>query len=141
MVDAFALPTRNSLGRVLVVDDEADVRRAVNVALTKSGYEVIEAEDGKQAIRVLNSGDNPLEVDVIVCDIRMPNIGGVEAIKYLRSQYPSRPIIALTGFPDVQLATSLLKQGVIDYLVKPVEREKLAATVAEAIKKRDHAQL
>ncbi|MCI0529949.1 MAG: response regulator, partial [Nitrospira sp.] len=118
---------------------EADVRKAVNVALTKSGYEVIEAEDGKQAINVLNSGDNPLEVDVIVCDIRMPNIGGMEAIKYLRTQYPSRPIIALTGFPDVQLATSLLKQGVIDYLVKPVEREKLAATVAEAIKKRDQA--
>ena len=141
MVDAFALPTRNSLGRVLVVDDEADVRKAVNVALTKSGYEVIEAEDGKEAINVLNSGDNPLEIDVIVCDIRMPNIGGVETIKYLRTQYPSRPIIALTGFPDVQLATSLLKQGVIDYLVKPVEREKLAATVAEAIKKRDRAQL
>jgi two-component system chemotaxis response regulator CheY len=47
----------------------------------------------------------------------------------------------LTGFPDIQLATSLLKQGVVDYLVKPVEREKLAATVAEAIKKRDRVQL
>ncbi len=136
MVDAFALSTKATLGRVLVIDDEADVRQAVSVALSKSGYEVIEAGDGKEAIDVLNSGDNPLEVDVIVCDIRMPRIGGVEAIKYFREQYPSRPIIALTGFPDVQLATTLLKQGVVDYLVKPVEREKLAAAVAEAIRQR-----
>lgn len=134
-IDAFALPTKSSLGRVLVVDDEADVRKAVNIGLTKSGYDVIEAEDGRQAIDVLNSGDNPLEVDVIVCDIRMPNIDGVEAIKYFRLHYPSRPIIALTGFPDIQLATSLLKQGVTDYLVKPIEREKLATAVAEATKR------
>ena len=136
-IDAFALPTKNCLGRVLVVDDEADVRKAVNIALTKSGYEVVEAWDGQQAMDVLSSGDNPLEVDVIVCDIRMPNIDGVQAIKFFRTQYPSRPIIALTGFPDVQLATSLLKYGVVDYLVKPVERDKLAAAVAEAIKRRN----
>jgi two-component system chemotaxis response regulator CheY len=60
----------------------------------------------------------------------------VEAIKYFRDQYPSRPVIVLTGFPDVQLATSLLKQGVVDYLVKPIERDKLTAAVSSAIKQR-----
>ena len=136
MVDAFTLFTNNKLGRVLVVDDEADVRKAVCLALEKSGYEVVEAEDGEKAIEVLNSDENPLKVDVIICDIRMPKINGVEAIKYFQNQYPSRPVIVLTGFPDVQLATSLLKQGVADYLVKPVEREKIAAAVARAVKKR-----
>src|SRR5574341_255389 len=134
MVDFFGLEHTGSRGRVLVVDDEADVRKAVNLALTKSGYEVIEADDGKKAVEVINSGDNPLLVDVIICDIRMPSVNGVEAIAYFRREFPALPIIVLTGFPDVQLATSLLKQGVADYVVKPVEREKLAAAVESAMK-------
>ncbi len=134
MVDFFGLAHTGSRGRVLVVDDEADVRKAVNLALTKSGYEVIEADDGKKAVEVINSGDNPLFVDVIICDIRMPRVNGVEAIAYFRREFPALPIIVLTGFPDVQLATSLLKQGVADYVVKPVERDKLAAAVEAAMK-------
>ncbi len=134
MVDFFGLEHTGSRGRVLVVDDEADVRKAVNLALTKSGYEVIEADDGKKAVEVINSGDNPLLVDVIICDIRMPSVNGVEAIAYFRREFPALPVIVLTGFPDVQLATSLLKQGVADYVVKPVEREKLAAAVESAMK-------
>ena len=62
MVDMFGMPQKNSRGRVLVIDDEADVRKSVTMALTKSGYEVIEAEDGQQAITMINSGDNPLAV-------------------------------------------------------------------------------
>jgi two-component system chemotaxis response regulator CheY len=116
------------------VDDEADVRKAVSLALTKSGYQVIEADDGKKAVEVISSDDNPLMVDVIICDVRMPNVNGVEAIAYFRRQYPALPIIVLTGFPDVQLATSLLKQGVADYVVKPVERDKLVAAVESAMK-------
>lgn len=134
MVDFFGLPQTGSRGRVLVVDDEADVRKAVSLALTKSGYQVVEADDGKKAVEVISSDDNPLMVDVIICDIRMPNVNGVEAIAYFRRQYPALPIIVLTGFPDVQLATSLLKQGVADYVVKPVERDKLVAAVESAMK-------
>ncbi|MBI5197744.1 MAG: response regulator [Nitrospirae bacterium] len=134
-VDAFALPVHESLGRILVVDDEPDVRKAVRLGLTKSGYDVLEAEDGEKAIEILNSGDNPLVVALIICDIRMPKLNGIEAIRYFQDQYPSKPVIVLTGFPDIQLATSLLKQGVSDYLVKPIEREKLQASVAAAIGK------
>lgn len=134
MVDFFALEQSGSRGRVLVVDDEADVRKAVNLALTKSGYDVIEADDGKKAVEVINSGDNALCVDVVICDVRMPRVNGVEAIAYFRKHFPTLPIIVLTGFPDVQLATSLLKQGVADYVVKPVERDTLAATVEAAMK-------
>ncbi|MEO8327028.1 MAG: response regulator, partial [Nitrospirota bacterium] len=61
------------------------------------------------------------------------NINGIEAIKYFQREYPSVPLIVLTGFPDIDLATQLMKQGVTDYLVKPVDRKKLTATVADAI--------
>lgn len=125
-----------SLGVVLVVDDEENVRKISRLALTKAGYEVLEAENGEKAIEVINSGENPLTVDVMLCDIRMPKINGVEAIKYFQTQYPSVQIIVQTGFPDLNLATSFMKQGIVDYLVKPVEKEKLLAAVAKAIEQR-----
>jgi two-component system chemotaxis response regulator CheY len=124
------------LGCVLVVDDEESVRKIARLAFTKAGYEVLEAENGEKAIEVLNSGENPLMVDVIICDVRMPKINGVEAVNYFRTQYPSVPIVVQTGFPDLNLATSFLKQGVTDYLVKPVEMEKLLAAVANAMEQR-----
>jgi two-component system chemotaxis response regulator CheY len=123
-------------GRVLVVDDEEAIRRTVGLVLKNAGYDVAEAEDGGKAIEVLNSGDNPMMVDTIICDIRMPKINGVEAISHFRSQYPSIPVIVLTGYPDADLSSSLMKDGVVEYLVKPVGREKLLGAVSEAIKKR-----
>ncbi len=118
-------------GRVLVVDDEAQIRKPISLTLQGAHYDVVEAENGEQAIELLRSGDNPLLVDTILCDIRMPKINGTEAIQYFRTQFPTVPVVVLTGYPDVELAVSLLKQGVLDYLVKPVGKEQLL----EAIKK------
>ena len=124
---------RSGLGRVLVVDDEDNIRKVIRMTLTKAGYDVVEAEDGGKAIEVLRSDDNPLMVDVITCDIRMPKVNGMEAIAYFREQFPSIPVVVLTGFPDTGLAVSLLKKGVADYVVKPVESEQLLSVVAKAM--------
>ncbi|MCI1279029.1 MAG: response regulator [Nitrospira sp.] len=121
------------LGRVLVVDDEDSIRSLLRMILTQGDYDVEEAEDGGKAVEVLNSGDNPLMVDVIICDIRMPRINGVEAIAYFRAQYPSLPVIVLTGYYDESLAHSLRQQGVVEYLEKPAERERILSSVAQAI--------
>ncbi len=126
-----------SNGRVLVVDDEPDVRKVVKMTLTKAGYDVIEAEDGEKAIEAIKKGDNPLLLDVIISDIRMPKINGVEAINYFQQQWPRVPLIVLTGFPDMEMAIGFLKKGVVDYLVKPVEREKLTNAVAKALDQRE----
>jgi two-component system chemotaxis response regulator CheY len=121
------------LGRVLVVDDEPSIRKLVNLSLTKAGYEVVEAQDGEQAIKVLNSDDNPLMVDTILCDIRMPKVNGIEAIAYFRTQYPTVPIVVMTGYPDVDLAVSLMRQGVLDYLVKPVSKDELLTVISKSV--------
>ncbi len=134
---AWLLSDKPVEGRVLVVDDEELIRKAVSLGLKRSGYDVEEAEDGGKAIEVLNAGENPIKVDVIICDIRMPKINGTEAIAYFRTQYPSIPIIVLTGYPDVELATSLLKAGVVEYLTKPVDRDKLVSAVENAMAKRE----
>jgi two-component system chemotaxis response regulator CheY len=122
------------LGRVLIVDDEENVRKLVRITLTKAGYDVIEAEDGEKGIAAIRSGDNPLVLDTIICDLKMPKINGMEAIAFFRSQFPSVPVIVLTGHPSVEGASTLFKQGVLDYLVKPVEPQKLIEAVAKAVK-------
>ncbi len=121
-------------GKILVVDDEAEVREVIKLQLEhKKGLHVLEAVDGQDAIDILKSGDNMVNVGVILCDIRMPRVNGVECIQFIREQAPGIPIVVVTGYPDAELATDLLEKGVKDYLVKPVEREKLLAVVEELI--------
>ena len=124
-------------GRVLVVDDEKNIRDLLRMTLTKAGYEVLEAEDGATAVELLRQDDNPLMVDVITCDIRMPKMNGVEAIAFFRKEFPSVPVVVITGFPETELAVSLMKQGVSDYVPKPVESQKLLAVVAKAMEHRN----
>ena len=119
-------------GRVLVVDDEEDIRKTVRLTLAKAGFDVVEAADGEAGIRQIRSGDNPIKVDAIVCDIHMPKINGMDAIAYFRQQFPSVPVIVLTGQPDAAGASHLFKQGIVDYLIKPIEPDKLAAVVNKA---------
>ena len=123
-------------GRVMIVDDEDNVRKVLRLSLTKAGYDVVEAQHGGEGIEVIGSDDNMLMLDVILCDIRMPKVNGLEAIAFFQQQYPSVPVIVVTGYPDQQMATDLLSRGVFDYLVKPVDKEKLLATVAAAMEKR-----
>jgi two-component system chemotaxis response regulator CheY len=128
-------------GRVLVVDDEADVRRSVRLILTKAGYDVIEAEDGEAAINALKSGDNPIAVDAIICDLEMPKMGGIEAIPNLLFQFPSCPIIILSGSITLESATRLFKPGVLfkqgvgAFLSKPIDQERLLSAVNKAVNK------
>lgn len=121
------------MGRVLLVDDEEQVRKPISLILRRDGFEVVEAENGEQAIQALNAGDNPLMVDTILCDIRMPKINGTEAIAYFRAQYPTVPVVVMTGYPDIELAVSLMRQGVRDYLVKPVSKEELLTVVRKSV--------
>lgn len=134
---AFGMLPRGRFGRVMVVDDEADIRKVIRMHLERANYEVVEAQNGEEAIRLMNSGDNPVYVDTILCDIRMPKVNGVEAIQYFRQEHPFIPIVVLTGFPDLNMATSLLKDGVTDYLVKPVGKDKLVAAIKKAVDSRE----
>ncbi len=69
---------------------------------------------------------------MIICDVRMPKLNGIDAVAYFRENYPSIPIIVLTGYPDVTLAVDFMKDGVVEYLVKPVEKDELVAAVRKA---------
>ncbi|HKC94579.1 MAG TPA: response regulator [Nitrospira sp.] len=122
-----------SEGKVLVVDDEADVRKSVRLILSKAGYDVIEAEDGEVGVQTVKSGDNPFSLDAIICDLNMPKMSGMEAIPYFRSQFPSCPVIVLTGAGTVERANTLFKQGVVEFLTKPIDQTKLLGAVKKAV--------
>lgn len=114
--------------QVLVLDDEADVRTAIRLQLKGTRFEVLEAENFEQAIELL--GDNPISIDVIICDVRMPGVSGIEAVATFQQEYPTTPVIVLTGFPDTGLAVDFMKkQDVVDFLTKPVDKAKLIAAV------------
>jgi len=130
-----------SKGRVLVVDDEADVRTSVRLILSKAGYDVIEAEDGEAGINALKSGENPIAVDAIICDLDMPKMGGIEAIPNFLYDFPSCPIIVLSGAATLESTTRLFKPGVLfkqgvgEFLSKPIDQERLLSAVNKAVNK------
>ena len=82
MSDQLHTPSPPREGRILVVDDELSIRKPIRIALLQAGYEVVEAVDGQEAINALGEGDNPLLMDAILCDIRMPRINGIDAIYF-----------------------------------------------------------
>jgi two-component system chemotaxis response regulator CheY len=126
-------------GRILVVDDEPSVRTVVRMILEKAGYDVLEAENGEKAIEAINTGENRLVLDAVICDIRMPKINGIQAIDYFQREYPHVPVIVLTAYPETNMAVSFMRSGVTEYLVKPVEAQKLKAAVEKAMERRQVA--
>lgn len=123
-----------ALGRVLIVDDQAYARQAVGLLLSKAGYEVIEAEDGQKAIQIMNEEGNAYKVDTILCDLKMPNLDGPQAITYFQTHCPSIPIVIMTGEPDFVLTEVLKERGVTDYLVKPVSEKRLLEVVRVTVR-------
>jgi two-component system chemotaxis response regulator CheY len=124
---------QTSLGGILVVDDDPDIREFIRIILENIGYDVLEAKNGAQAINVLGSGETPMVIDAIITDLSTPNINGVEPIAFFQKEFPSIPLIVLTGIDDLELAFSFTWRGVSDYLVKPLDRERLKASLAHVI--------
>ena len=122
-----------SMERVFIVDDDEHVREAVGLVLKQAGYEVYEAADGEEAIAVIESYPTGFSMQAIICDIQLPKVNGHDLIAFIREKLPAVPVIVLTGYPDVQGAASLFKQGVVDYLIKPGRADTLLDSVRRAI--------
>ena len=122
-----------SMGRVFIVDDDELVRKTVGLVLKHDGYDVIEAADGEEAIAAIESSPAGFSAQAIICDIHLPKVNGHDLIAFIREKLPTVPVIVLTGYPDVQGAASLFKQGVVDYLIKPGRADTLLDAVRRAI--------
>jgi DNA-binding NtrC family response regulator len=123
-----------SKGRVLVVDDEADIRRAVRLILTKAGYDVDEAEHPEAGATMVKTGANKLPLSAIITDLSMPTVNEIIVIPYLHSQFPACPIIVLSGSKMLDRSAKLFKDADIQFLPKPINQEQLLAAMKKAVK-------
>lgn len=124
-----------SKGRVLVVDDEADVRRSVRLILTKAEYDVDDAEDPEAGATLVKSGANKTPLNAIITDLNMPTVNEIIVIPYLHSQFPSCPIIVLSGSKMLERSAKLFKQAGVQFLPKPVDKEQLLGALNRAMNK------
>lgn len=112
--------------QILLVDDDNTFRKVTKRLLVQSKFEVIEAEDGKAA---LNLGAKLNEINLIISDIKMPNLNGIDFFFLLRQKYPQMPFILMTAFTDIERLNDAFNAGISDFLSKPFTKERLLRSV------------
>ena len=123
----------DSIERVLVVDDEPNMRKVLCALLERSGYEVLSAGDGREAQKCLQRGG----IDVVMTDIRMPRMNGLELLAWCSTEVPDLPVIVITAHGTIDTAVQAMKDGAFDFVTKPFDSGQLIRTVRKA---RDHAR-
>ena len=119
-------------GRVLIIDDEAEIRRNLTFGLTQEGYTAVACPDGISAIHELNNArKSGIRFDYLVTDIFMPDIDGLKILKVIKSQYPDLPVLVITGFGDERLMVTALSEHNTGYLDKPFEISDLVGALDE----------
>jgi len=116
--------------RVLIADDEKNMRWVLDETLSKEGYEVSQAADGKEAMAAIE--DNP--PDLMVLDHKMPAPDGMEVLRRIRAKGETFPVIMLTAHGNVQLAVEAMKAGATEYLTKPFDLEELKLAIEKALR-------
>jgi signal transduction histidine kinase len=116
---------------VLLVDDEEGIRTVLSLAIADAGYEVLTAATGAQALELLGKRDIPL----IVTDIRMPGMDGLELLKRIRKDWPDSEVIMITGHGDMDVAIESLRLGAGDFITKPLHENALEISLKRAVEK------
>lgn len=118
--------------RVLLVDDETEFLETLVKRLKKRKLDVTSAESGKEALQVLQ--ENP--IDVVVLDVRMPDMDGLETLREIKKIRPSVEVIMLTGHANVEVAIQGMELGAFDYLMKPMDIDELLYKLQDAYKRK-----
>jgi DNA-binding NtrC family response regulator len=123
------------LTKLLLVDDEREFVAALTQRLTRRNYSVTFAHSGKDALARL-AQDN--EIQVVILDVKMPGLNGIETLKLIRKNWPLVEVIMLTGHSTLDSAVNAIQIGANDYLLKPIKLEKLVAKIEEAADRKRH---
>ena len=116
---------------VLIIDDEPSIRQTVSLILGEEGYEVQVASDGEEGLaRALESGP-----DMILCDVRMPRLSGLDFLERYRAQGGQGLVIVMTAYGSMELAIQAMQKGAYDYLPKPFGPEALLLTLRKAVER------
>lgn len=121
------------MAKILVVDDEASIRTFVSRVLERDGYHVQTAQDGQEALKLLESS----EFDLLLSDIKMDRLDGIGLLREARVRYPDLVIILLTGHATVQSAVVAVNEGAYQYLLKPASNQDILSAVAGGLQEGD----
>lgn len=120
------------LGRVMVVDDEENIREVLSNYLEGMGYDVVTATDGQDALNKFRKD----EFDLIVSDLLMPSIDGLELLKRIREIDKEVIFLMITGYPSIETAVEAIKKGAYDYITKPFHMEDVKLRIERAFEKK-----
>ncbi len=125
---AFRMP------RILIVDDEPGIRQMLSLILEENGsYEVLTAENGVQALEVMREA---APIDVVLTDVQMPQMNGMELLKEVKAFDPILPVVMITGFPTIDIAIQCMKQGASDFITKPFKFDQVEFVIRKIIHER-----
>jgi two-component system, NtrC family, response regulator HydG len=117
--------------RVVVVDDEQSARTGLRKLLEQDGYDVVTCQDGKEALERLD--DYP--ADVVITDLRMPGMNGLELLKAIKAKNENIPVVVVTAFGELSEAVAAMRDGAEDFLTKPIDFDALTLTIGRAIER------
>jgi two-component system nitrogen regulation response regulator NtrX len=130
----FSFSLNKKMSKILIIEDEAPIRRVLNKILSEENdtYLVQEAEDGLQGIELVKNED----FDLILCDIKMPKMDGVEVLEAIKKIKPEIPMVMISGHGDLETAIQTMRLGAFDYISKPPDLNRLLNTVRNALDKK-----
>lgn len=119
--------------RILVVDDEESIREFLEIMLKKENYEVTTAEDGLRAKEILTKKT----FDMVISDMQMPNVTGIELLKFVKENYPDLVFMIITAFGTTETAVDAMKMGAYDYVTKPFKIDEVRLNIANALRSKN----
>jgi len=114
---------------ILIIDDDRDMCLLLKRFLTRHGYEVLEAYNGKKALEILES----TEPSLVMCDFRLEDMEGNVLLGKMKERYPHLPVIIITGYSDIKIAVEVMKMGAYDYITKPLFPDEILVTIKKAL--------
>src|SRR5689334_4706926 len=119
---------------ILIIDDDRDMCLLLKRFLTRHGYEVLEAYNGKKALEILES----TEPSLVMCDFRLEDMEGNVLLGKIKEKYPQMPVIIITGYSDIKIAVEVMKLGAYDYITKPLFPDEIILTIRKALDKAEN---
>jgi DNA-binding NtrC family response regulator len=125
----------NNISKILIIEDEAAIRRVLKKIISEENesYQVEEAEDGLIGIDLVTKSD----FDLVLCDIKMPKMDGVEVLEKIRAMKPEIPVVMISGHGDLDTAVNTMRLGAFDYISKPPDLNRLLNTVRNAVDRKE----
>lgn len=133
LINLVYIASMAKLGRILITDDDATLRRMLKSYLSAKGFEPIEAADGTAALKAVVTG----KPDMVLLDIKMPGISGINVLRRLSVEHPALPVVMVTGYGDVPTAIEAMRLGAQDFIQKPFELEHMLHVINKIIERRE----